>query len=257
MIIPLTQAIGDWITPEWPAPPSVKALFTTRNGGTGSGSYASLNLGEHVGDDPLTVAKNRALVRRALPNEPKWLKQVHGINPIHIDDPGCAPCSGDAAFSRHPGNVCVVLVADCLPILLCNRAGTLAGAIHAGWKGLAEGVIEQTLSQTGLESGGLMAWLGPAIGPNHFEVGGEVRRAFAKHDPNAAHAFIQHPDRADKWFADLFLLARQRLTKAGVREIYGGGQCTFSDPARFFSYRRDGVTGRMAGLIWLAREELR
>ena len=249
---PPIQAAGDWIVPDWPAPPNVKALFTTRNGGSGSGPYASLNLAAHVGDDPLTVTRNRLVLRHFLPSEPKWLKQVHGTHPLPIDDPACVPCGADASFSRRTGNVCAILVADCLPILLSDRAGTLAGAIHAGWRGLADGVIEQTLSQIGAESASLMAWLGPAIGPDHFEVGEEVRHAFVKHDPNAAQAFAEHGRDPGKWLADLFLLARQRLTKAGIHEIYGGGHCTFCDTERFFSYRRDGVTGRMAGLIWLA-----
>lgn len=231
---PPIQAVGDWIVPDWPAPPNVKALFTTRNGGSGSGPYASLNLAEHVGDNPLTVTQNRLLLRHFLPNEPKWLKQVHGTHPAPIDDPACVPCGADASFSRRAGNVCAVLVADCLPILLSDRAGTLAGAIHAGWRGLADGVIEQTLSQIGLESESLMAWLGPAIGPDHFEVGGEVRHAFVHHDPNAARAFAEHGRNPDKWRADLFLLARQRLTNAGVREIYGGDNAHFAIREDFF-----------------------
>jgi hypothetical protein len=162
-----------------------------------------------------------------------------------------APCTGDAAFSRSPGKVCAVLVADCLPILLCDQAGTMVGVIHAGWRGMAEGVIERTLSEIGVENMRMMAWLGPAIGPNHFEVGEEVRRAFMKDDPKAAMAFSPHPRDDAKWFADLFILAWQRLAKAGIDQIYGGGQCTFSDSSRFFSYRRDGTTGRMAALIWL------
>jgi YfiH family protein len=250
MTIPSIEA-SDWIVPDWPAPPNVKALFTTRKGGISIGPYASFNLGDHVGDDPSAVAKNRAILRQILPHEPRWMRQVHGVNPVDVDDPGCAPSGADAAFSRQPGNVCVVLIADCLPILLCDRAGTVTAAIHAGWKGLANGVVEQTLSIVGVEREYLMAWLGPAIGPRHFEVGEEVRQAFMKHDMNAAQAFVQRPHKTDKWFADLFLLARQRLTIAGVREIHGGGECTFSDPERFFSYRRDGTSGRMAGLIWL------
>jgi hypothetical protein len=244
--------MNDWIVPDWPAPPTVRALFTTRNGGTSIGPYASLNLGDHVGDDPLNVKKNRSLLRQMLPSEPMWLKQVHGTAAVDVDNDSCmASCTGDGAFSRRPGNVCVVLVADCLPILLCNQSGTMVGAIHAGWRGMAEGVIEHTLSETGTENMRMMAWLGPAIGPRHFEVGDEVRRAFMKHDAKAASAFFPHPRDDAKWFADLFLLARQRLARAGVDQIYGGGQCTFSDPTRFFSYRRDGTTGRMAGLIWL------
>jgi hypothetical protein len=245
--------MNDWIVPDWPAPRKVRTLFTTRNGGTSIGPYASLNLGDHVGDNPLNVEKNRRLLRHILPGEPMWLKQVHGTAAVDVDNDSCmAPCIGDGAFSRRAGNVCVVLVADCLPILLCDQAGTMVAAIHAGWRGMAEGVIERTLSETGVESTRVMAWLGPAIGPNHFEVGDEVRRAFMKDDAKATSAFFPHPHNSAKWFADLFLLARQRLAKAGVDQIYGGGQCTFNDPTRFFSYRRDGITGRMAGLIWLA-----
>lgn len=254
--------MNDWITPDWPAPGNVRALFTTRNGGKSSGPYTSLNLGDHVGDDPAIVKQNRALVRKILPGEPRWLKQVHGTTPISVDGYGrTAPCDGDAAYSRCAGNVCVVLVADCLPILLCDHAGTVVGLIHAGWRGMAEGVIERTVSEIG-RTGGIntrvMAWLGPAIGPRHFEVGEEVRQAFIERDKESALAFFPHHAPNDgKWFADLFLLARQRLMKTGVTEIYGGGECTFSDPARFFSYRRDGNTGRMAGLIWLAASDLK
>ncbi|SCY71344.1 conserved hypothetical protein [Nitrosospira sp. Nl5] len=253
--------MNDWITPGWPAPSNVKAVFTTRQGGISSGPYASLNLGDHVGDEPSTVKQNRALLRRILPGEPRWLKQVHGTLSVRIDGDDCtAPCNADAAFTQRAGNVCAVLVADCLPILLCDHGGTIVGVIHAGWRGLAGGVIERTVSEIGqIDCRGdikthIMAWLGPAIGPHHFEVGEEVRQAFVECDKESAIAFMPHQAHRGKWFADLFLLARQRLTKAGVAEIYGGGECTFSDPARFFSYRRDGNTGRMAGLIWLTDE---
>lgn len=248
--------MNDWITPDWPAPDNIKALFTTRNGGKSNGPYTSLNLGDHVGDDFTIVKQNRALLREVLPNGPRWLKQVHGAILVKFNGDDCAvPCEGDAAFTRCPDNVCAVLVADCLPILLCDHAGTVVGVIHAGWRGMADGVIESTLSEIRRTCGintRIMAWLGPAIGPHHFEVGEEVRQAFVKRDKNSVLAFLPHRDHSDgKWFADLFLLARQGLMKAGVTEIYGGGECTFSDPARFFSYRRDGNTGRMAGLIWL------
>jgi YfiH family protein len=246
--------MNDWIVPDWPAPGNVKALFTTRNGGKSNGPYTSLNLGDHVGDDFTIVKQNRALLRRILPSEPQWLKQVHGTIPVEVDGNNCTlPREGDAAFTRYADNVCAVLVADCLPILLCDHAGTVVGVIHAGWRGIAAGVIESTVSKISRTAGistRLMAWLGPAIGPRHFEVGEEVRQAFIKHDKNSAPAFLPHHGDG-KWFADLFLLARQRLMKAGITEIYGGGECTFSDPARFFSFRRDGYTGRMAGLIWL------
>ncbi len=245
--------MNDWITPDWPAPPSVKALFTTRGGGFSKPPYHSLNLGNHVDDDPVAVAQNRALLRELLPEDPKWLKQVHGTKAVRIDAEGCTgTCSGDAAFTRYPARVCAVLVADCLPILLCNSAGTLVGVVHAGWRGLSEGIIEQTVSAMGAGNASLMAWLGPAIGPEHFEVGEEVRQAFIQRNKDSALAFLPRPSSRDgKWLANLFLLAKQQLKKAGVNEIHGGGECTFSDPARFFSYRRDGSTGRMAGLIWL------
>ena len=245
--------MSDCIVPDWRAPRNVKALFTTRNGGTGHSRYASFNLGDHVGDDPMTVKQNRAVLRRHLPNEPCWLKQVHQTTAFDMDAHDCStPPAADAVFSRQPGNVCAVLVADCLPVLLCDRAGTMVAAIHAGWRGMAGGVIERTVAATSPAATQLIAWLGPAIGPNHFEVGNEVRRAFITNDERAAAAFVSHDERSGKWFADLFLLARLRLLKAGVNEVYGGDLCTFSDPSRFFSYRRDGVTGRMAGLIWLA-----
>ena len=240
--------MNDWITPDWPAPRNVRALFTTRTGGMSSGPYASLNLGDHVGDDPSSVKQNRALLRRILPGEPRWLKQVHGTTPVRVDDYDCAAGS-DAAFSQQPGTVCAVLTADCLPIFLCDSAGSTVGIVHAGWRGLAAGVIERTIAEMGGESSRIMAWLGPAIGPAHFEVGEEVRQAFIEHDEKSAPAFTARDN--GKWSADIFLLAQQRLTEAGVTEVYGGGVCTFSGPARFFSYRRDGSTGRMAGLIWL------
>ena len=247
--------MNDWITPDWPAPGNVRSLFTTRNGGIGSGLYASLNLGDHVGDDPAIVKQNRALLRRILPSEPRWLKQVHGTTPVRVDGYDCpASCEGDAAFSQCAGNVCAVLVADCLPVQLCDHAGTVAGVIHAGWRGMVEGVIERTLSEISRAGGidtRIMAWLGPAIGPRHFEVGEEVRQAFIAHDRKSTIAFLPHHTHSGKWFADLFLLGRQRLAEAGVTEVYGGGECTFSNPERLFSYRRDGNTGRMAGLIWL------
>ena len=240
--------MNDWITPDWPAPRNVRALFTTRTGGMSSGPYASLNLGDHVGDDPAAVKQNRALLRSILPGEPRWLKQVHGTLPVCADDYDCATGS-DAAFSQRPDTVCAVLTADCLPVFLCDATGSTVGIAHAGWRGLAAGVIERTIAEMGGESSRIMAWLGPAIGPAHFEVGEEVRQAFIEHDGKSAPAFTARDN--GKWSADIFLLAQQRLTEAGVTEVYGGGVCTFSDPARFFSYRRDGSTGRMAGLIWL------
>jgi YfiH family protein len=247
----------DRITPEWPAPDNVQALFTTRDGGVGKDPYATFNLGDHVGDDPQTVSRNRMLLRAILPSEPMWLKQMHGNHVLNADHDDCSiPCCADASFSSRPGNVCAVLAADCLPILICDRAGSLVGAIHAGWRGLATGVIEQAISEMRGSSHAnlcLMAWLGPAIGPDHFEVGDEVREVFIERDPLSARAFRRHGAvQTPKWLADLYLLARLSLNRAGITEIYGGNECTFSNPERFFSYRRDGQTGRMAGLIWLA-----
>ena len=249
--------MNDWIIPDWPAPGNVKALFTTRHGGVSSGrngNYASLNLGAHVNDNLADVECNRALLRRHLPAEPKWLQQVHGNTPIWVDHKTAAIPQGDAALSRSQGMVCAVMVADCLPVFLCDAAGTTVGIVHAGWRGLVGGIIEQSIAAMQVdEHSKLMAWLGPAIGPDHFEVGAEVYEAFVQHDEQAAQAFKQHDNiHSKKWLADIFLLARQRLASLGISEIYGGGICTFSDPERFFSYRRDGETGRMAALIWLA-----
>lgn len=246
----------DWIMPQWPAPGNVRALFTTRNGGVGRDPYATFNLGDHVGDDPQIVGRNRLLLREILPSEPMWLKQVHGRRVLNADHDDCSIlCHADASFSSRPGSVCAVMAADCLPILICDRAGTLVGAIHAGWRGLATGVIEQAISEMRESSHAdlcLMAWLGPAIGPDHFEVGDEVREAFVARDPLSTRAFRRHgAAQTPKWLADLFLLARLSLNRAGITEIHGGNDCTFSNPERFFSYRRDGQTGRMAGLIWL------
>lgn len=236
-----------WITPAWPAPDGVRALTTLRSGGVSRQGYAGLNLAQHVGDDPAAVRENRDRLLRAagVPVEPCWLEQVHGAGVIDADDwqPGVR---ADAAFARYPDVVCAVLTADCLPVLLCARDGSAVAAIHAGWRGLAAGVIEATASEIG--DGGLIAWLGPAIGPQAFEVGDEVRQTFVAADAGAAAAF--HPSPAGRWLADIYLLARRRLQAVGVTEVYGGGECTYTDAARFYSYRRDGQTGRMASLIW-------
>lgn len=240
----------DWIVPEWPAPANVRALITTRAGGVSTGPYSSFNLGPCSGDEPQAVVKNRAQLRRLLPQEPKWLRQVHGADVVDADALTETP-DADASIARHPGTVCVIMIADCLPVLLCDRSGSHVAAAHAGWRGLAGGVIENTVHQlrrTGVAPGELLAYLGPGIGPDAFEVGADVRDAFLARDPLAARAFRAH--RSGKWLADLFMLARQALARAGVGHIYGGGLCTVSDPQRFFSYRRDKTTGRMAALIW-------
>lgn len=247
--------MNDWIIPDWPAPHNVKALFTSRNGGVSSGingTYASLNLGTHVNDSLADVACNRALLHRYLPAEPKWLKQVHGTLPIWIERTTAATPEGDAVLSRKHGMVCAVMVADCLPVFLCDATGTTVGIVHAGWRGLAGGIIERSIAAMQVDHEQLMAWLGPAIGPDYFEVGADVYETFIQHDEQAAQAFMLKDNNYEKkWLADIFLLARQRLVSIGVTEIYGGGICTFSNPERFFSYRRDGETGRMAALIWL------
>ncbi|GAB0149813.1 MULTISPECIES: peptidoglycan editing factor PgeF [Marichromatium] len=237
------------IRPDWPAPARVRAFSTTRAGGLSEAPYAGLNLATHVGDDPARVARNRALLRdqAGLPEEPLWLEQVHGC--VVADDTAAPGCRADAAVSLRPGRVCAVLTADCLPLLLCDREGTRVAAVHAGWRGLADGVIERAVAALAIAPSRLLAWLGPAIGPDAFEVGPEVRERFVDLDPAAADAFRRGRD--DRWLADLFVLARQRLVGAGVTAVYGGDLCTHIDPQRFFSYRRDGVTGRQASLIWL------
>ena len=246
----MTVSSEHWLVPDWPAPPSVRCLSTTRHGGVSQGVYASLNLGDHVGDDPQAVAENRLRVCRLAPGVPVWLEQVHGTAVV---DAGCCerqpPPRADAAFAKSSGVACAVMTADCLPVLFCDRAGSVVAAAHAGWRGLLAGVLEQTVAAMDVPRGEVLAWLGPAIGPAAFEVGEEVRAAFVEADPLAASAF--HRAEAGKYFADLYALARQRLAGQGVARIYGGDLCTFTDTDHFFSYRRDGQTGRMASLIWL------
>lgn len=238
----------DWIVPDWPAPANVHALVTTRHGGVSVAPYASINLGDHVGDDPAAVAANRRMLQASLPTEPVWLKQVHGSGIADADHALGVP-EADGSVARRPGVICAVLTADCLPILLCDRAGTVVAAAHAGWRGLADGVIEAVVKTMAIEAGEILAWLGPAIGPRAFEVGDEVRQIFMARDPAAEQAFIPSAS-AGKWLADIYLLARQRLARIGVKRVYGGEYCTHADMERFFSYRRDGVTGRMASLVW-------
>jgi polyphenol oxidase len=238
----------DWIQPEWPAPAAVRALATTRRGGVSRGPYASLNLGMRVGDDPEAVAENRRRVCAQLPAQPQWLKQVHGIEVAHADD-ATADVAADAAWTRSAGVVCAVQAADCLPVLFCDRGGTTVAAAHAGWRGLSAGVLERTVAAMARPPGELLAWLGPAIGPRAFEVGRDVLEAFTSRDAECADAF--QPLREGKWLADLYALAWHRLAHAGVSEVYGGGWCTASDADRFFSHRRDRVSGRQAAFIWL------
>lgn len=241
----------DWLIPDWPASPAVRALTTTRRGGLSSGPWASMNPADHVGDDPVAVAANRARLRAvlALPAEPVWLQQVHGVQVVDAARAGVRP-EGDAAWTDRPGVVCAVLTADCLPVVLADRAGRCVAVAHAGWRGLAAGVLEATVAQLPVPPGELLAWLGPAIGPAAFEVGGEVRDTFVAQDAQATTAFAPGVD--GRWVADLYRLGRQRLASCGVTDVHGGGWCTCHDSTRFFSYRRDGTTGRMATLVWLA-----
>ena len=258
----------------------MKALQTTRQGGVSAAPYDSLNLGDHVGDAPLAVERNRILLNTLLPSEPVWLEQVHGTIVANADNASCLP-QADACIARHRAAVCVVMTADCLPVLLCDTQGSVVGAAHAGWKGLAAGVIEATVQAMDAAPQNLMAWLGPAISQQAFEVGDEVRAAFVAAQPQSAAAFI--PGLSGKWFADIYALARLRLNALGITRIYGGGDCdtllrssrlreqspaappapdgstapcqggycTYRESEKFFSYRRDGATGRMGTFIWL------
>ena len=240
----------DWIIPDWPAPAHVKALITTRSGGVSLGPYASMNPAGHVGDDTQAVLRNRALLRAHLPQEPHWLEQVHGTQVLRITADTQGVGGADAAVTQIPNQVCAVLTADCLPVLFCAEDGSTVAVAHAGWRGLAAGVLERTVQTMLLPGARVLAYLGPAIGPRAFEVGPEVRAAFMAVDAHADSAF-QTVAGGDKYRADLYLLARQRLARVGVVRVYGGKFCTYSDRERFFSYRRDGATGRMAALTWL------
>ena len=243
-----------FIRPNWPAPAQVKSLQTTRIGGLSRPPYASLNLGTHVGDDPLVVASNRQLLSPYLPSEPVWVNQVHGVEVIDAETSSCLQ-NADASFTTQKNVVCVTMTADCLPVLLCDKAGTVVAAVHAGWRGLCDGVIEAAVKKMSVNNNEILAWLGPAIGPNAFEVGGDVREQFIQHHAQATSAFKPIENSNDKWLCDMYLVAKQRLNAIGVTQIFGGsvneGFCTYTDEARFFSFRRDNVTGRMASLIWL------
>ena len=244
------MASDNWIVPDWPAPANVRAVCSTRNGGVSVAPYASMNPADHVGDDPAAVATNRERLQQSLtlPGSPVWLRQVHGNSVVDAANTAPAP-EADAAYSHSAGVVCAVLTADCLPVLLCDRAGSMVAVAHAGWCGLAAGVIEQTVQAAGLADKPVLAWLGPAIGPAAYVVGDEVRDSFIAHDAQAESAF--KPAATGGWHADLYQLARQRLNACGIHAVSGGGWCTRTDQDRFFSYRRDGVTGRMATMIWL------
>ena len=245
----------DFILPDWPAPANVHACMTTRTGGVSLAPFDRFNLAAHVGDDPVALAENRRRLRQWLPDEPLWLNQVHGC------EVACPPTStgggvptADAAVAFEPNQPRAVLTADCLPVLFCDRAGSVVAAAHAGWRGLAAGVLEATVAAMHVAPEQVMAWLGAAIGPDAFEVGDEVREAFVSQHPLAGVAFRPAlPGTLDeapkKWLADIYALARIRLAAIGVEQVYGGGLCTFTDP-RFYSYRRQTPTGRMVSVIW-------
>jgi len=244
----MTPPSADWIVPDWPAPPTVRALVTTRAGGASRGPYASFNLDPRVGDDPSAVERNRETLRSALPSDPLWLHQVHGAEVVAAESAPARP-RADGAVARTRHSVCAVLTADCLPVLLASRSGEVVGIAHAGWRGLAAGVIEATIARMAVAAAQVVAWLGPAIGPRAYEVGQDVYDAFVAADAGAAQAFTALG--AGKHLADLYALARRRLAAAGVEAVYGGGFCTHAEGQRFYSYRRDRTTGRFASLVWM------
>jgi hypothetical protein len=244
----------NWIVPDWAAPRRVRAVITTRAGGDSRGAYAGFNLGERVGDVARAVARNRQVLRSHLPSDPLWMRQVHGTNVIDADATGpAADIEGDAAVTRSSHRVLAVLTADCMPVLMCDDSGSVIGVAHAGWRGLAAGVIEAAVHAMKVDPERLLAYIGPAIGASAYEVGAEVREAFVAGRPSAAHAFTTRADAMPgKYLADLALLARQRLGRCGVMRISGGTHCTLADRERFYSFRRDGATGRFASLIWIS-----
>jgi hypothetical protein len=235
----------DLVKPDWPAPDNVGAFTTTRVGGFSKGAWSSLNLGPRCGDDPLAVQRNREKLLSRLPAAPQWLRQVHGTQVVTCSRAGGEEREADGLVSSSPGQVCAILTADCLPVLFCNRTGNRVAVAHAGWRGLAQGVLQATVRQMDEVPGEIMAWLGPAIGPEVYEVGKDVRQAFPEEQG------ICFRKNGETWMLDLYGVARRILTHLGITSVYGGRFCTFSDSERFFSYRRDGVTGRMASVIWL------
>ena len=249
-----------WLVPDWPGSANVHALATWRDGGVSVGRYRGLNLGDHVGDAPAAVAANRRALREAaeLPGEPVWLRQVHGIQVADLDlvragdgaaDVIATPPEADAAVTRRPGRVCAILTADCLPVLFAADGGEAVGAAHAGWRGLAAGVLEATVRALGVPAARLAAWIGPGISGRHYEVGGEVREALLRADAYAHAAFVPSP--GGRYLADLAALARRRLEQQGVGRVYSSADCTYTDANHYFSHRRDGQCGRQASLIWL------
>ena len=241
--------MNTFLIPDWPAPAGIRACVTTRAGGVSMAPFDSLNLGDHVGDDPVSVAQNRQRLTEIFDVQPAWLSQVHGVvvapaNPDQIAE-------ADASWTATPGIACTVMTADCLPALFCDRAGTRVAAAHAGWRGLAAGVLEAAAKSLHVEPHDILVWLGPAIGPKVFEVGGEVREVFIQDLPDAAAAFVPSINEG-RYMADIYALARLRLARSGITAVYGGGFCTVTDP-RFFSYRRSPRTGRFASLVWIEK----
>lgn len=241
----------NYLRADWPAPAVVHTCLTTRAGGVSTGPWRGLNLGDHVGDRSEDVNENRRRLHQALalPAEPVWLRQVHGDTVVDLDRTDVDPTLPADGSVAGPGSVCAVLTADCLPLLICDRQGTRVAALHGGWRGLAGGIIEAGVRAIGVPATDLLVWLGPAIGPDAFEVGDEVRQVFITADPQASTAFV--PSDYGKWRADIWQLARLRLRRLGITQVFGGGLCTWSDRERFYSFRRDHTTGRMASLIWL------
>lgn len=251
----MTHISDSVIKPQWPAPSKIKSFVTTRSGGLSAAPYHSLNLGDHVGDDPGVVLTNRILLRSCLPAEPHWLKQIHGTS---VSTPKEPLEAADAIVTNEYDSVLAIMTADCLPVLFTNTAGTVVGAAHAGWRGLCSGVLENTVSklqnlEPNLKPSDILVWLGPAIGPGAFEVGQDVLDAFAESNtPSSNNAFTPIANKPGKYLADIYLLARARLAAIGIGNVYGGEFCTVSQADQFFSYRRDGVTGRFASLIWIS-----
>lgn len=244
----------NWITPNWPIPSHVKALTTLRSGGVSLTPFDSFNLAMHVGDAPTAVLQNRDILQKSakLPTKPLWLKQVHGIEVVTAEDFSSEETpEADAAIAFHPNQICTVLTADCLPILLCDQKGSKIGAVHAGWKGLAQGVIEATVEKLSPNPENLLAWLGPAIGPESFEVREEVHSVFSQVDERKAF----RPFGQEAWLLDIYYLAKLRLMRLGIKQIFGGGYCTYRESDRFYSFRRDKITGRMATLIWFENKK--
>ena len=245
---------SEWIIPDWPAPKNIKAVMTTRQGGFSQAPFDGMNLGDHVDDDLATVNKNRQYLEEvlALSNPPLWLTQVHGIKVANVGEllGMTHSLDADASVAYQAGLVCAVMTADCLPVLFCNTKGTTVAAAHAGWRGLHAGVLEETVKSLNCTHSDVVAWLGVAIGPKNFEVGSEVREAFISKQASASHAFSPSLNKG-KWLADIYQLAHLRLEAIGVTQIYGGGECSFEDESRFYSYRRETKTGRMASLIWM------